>query len=167
MKLSPIDIEKALELSVAAPPVPTQGPVETCLRHALAALGPRGERWTKGRMVCWVGAQMLRRIKPLPNALRYTDLESLETTVEFEEIRLGEYAYCVLGTITRTVIDQYPHRATDILDQIEMDARVVATFITATGIHPIAKWNDAPERTFAEVKAAFERAISYAKHNGL
>ena len=36
----------------------------------------------------------------------------------------------------------------------------------ATGANTIAQWNDAPERTLAEVHAAFDRAIAAAQEAG-
>lgn len=158
MKLSPIDIEKALELSVGTPPAPTMGPVESALRAALKRLGPNGERWIQGTMSKRVGAR--RMVRPPPMKLSAFVGDEItpqdEFKIEYEIIELGEYAHCVIGAIGSIVtFDEQCFRA------------IEEAFRTANNINYIPGWNDHPGRTFAEVRNAFETAISYAKSKGI
>lgn len=49
----------------------------------------------------------------------------------------------------------------------ELAARdVLSEIVEAIGMYGLAEWNDAPERTHAEVLAAFDKAISLAEEAG-
>lgn len=192
MKLSPIDIEKALEQSAAAPATITPPPgfsmavwaefqkqmepmmlrraledvpifvrpgmVETTLRRALERLGPHGEYWCKGYMRKELPRQVMRRFKPYRMPVYDT---SDELRVEYDTFTLsGGMAFCTLG-ILGEVSNRMPGEYSETAD------RMAHVIMDANGLTDIPVWNDEPGRTFADVKQAFERAISYAKARNL
>ncbi|MDI3261174.1 MAG: hypothetical protein QJR02_15925 [Sinobacteraceae bacterium] len=63
-------------------------------------------------------------------------------------------SFCSMGAIARACEDRHFEKGWDILR-------------TALGGRLVAPWNDAPERTQAEVVAAFDRAIELAREAGV
>ena len=94
---------------------------EQVLTKALDVLGPKGERWCKGRY--------------------HT-----------------EYGHCMQGAVHRVIPSDY-----DL--QTKCWAAMISVLPPTDG-NPIAWFNDDPERTWPEVKAAFLKAIELARAEG-
>lgn len=104
------------------------------LQRALELLGPNGENWTKGYFAY--------------------DEYGMETMGYCDVAK----CWCAAGAIQR-VINESDYDATYM--------GVLSRAIFGNDWKPftgtcIGDWNDAPERTWPEVKAAFERAIALA-----
>ena len=70
------------------------------------------------------------------------------------EPRCGAVAYCAYGAIRETCAES---------QQFEIMSRLVNCINRHGGCcYELAPWNDAPERTYAEVMQAFDRAIEDA-----
>jgi hypothetical protein len=62
--------------------------------------------------------------------------------------------YCARGAVFYSV---------DEASSVTAPCGYLTRAVAASDLLPFENWNDAPERTFPEVKAAFEKAISLAK----
>lgn len=68
---------------------------------------------------------------------------------------------CMQGA-TRVAAQELSQRTEAFLHIAKCTERLMEVLPTCEG-NPIARWNDAPERTWPEVKAAFEKAIALAE----
>jgi len=166
--LTPIDIERALEISMGAASTPTLGPVEAVLHAALKRMGPDGEWWCKGTVSKDIAPRVVRKIKSTrPQALQVLcdNLRPEDIAFQIEDVRLpAGTAYCSIGAIDVTA--HAVHKGGS--GHYEVQATALEVFEKANGIvHGIPEWNDQPRRCWFEVKRAFERAIALAHAKGL
>jgi len=75
--------------------------------------------------------------------------------------RYAAVCFCALGAIDAA------HGETDIGNEVDVEAaRFVTSVAVPERVGNLALWNDAPERTQAEVVDAFRRAAALAKAQG-
>jgi hypothetical protein len=80
-----------------------------------------------------------------------------------------ETCYCASGAIGLVACNDIDAGDFDIDEQDPAYRSVIAALGAAVGCkhsYEIARWNDAPERTQAEVLAAFDKAIQLAEQGG-